>query len=74
MKLEGFSLSEILSGADSGDVLVTMSNFPIMALRHREKQQGGEWNVCFSQSELSIGFSFLCARQLVAWQATVLQY
>lgn len=47
MKLEGFSLSEILSGAYSGDVLVTKSNFPIMALRHREKQQGGEWNVCF---------------------------
>lgn len=47
MKLEGFSLSEILSGAYSGDVLVTKSNFPIMALRHREKRQGGEWNVCF---------------------------
>lgn len=65
-------MSKILFGADSGDVFVTKSSFPIMALRHREKWQGGEWNVCFSQSELSAGFSFLCARQLVAWQSTVL--
>lgn len=62
-----------MSGADSGDVFVTKSNFPIEALRRREKRWGGEWDVCFSQSELNVGFSFLCARQLVAWQATVLQ-
>lgn len=60
-----------MSGTDSGDVFVTKSNFPIMALRHREKWQGEEWDVCFSPSELNVGFSFLCARQLVAWQATV---
>lgn len=62
-----------MSGADNGDVFVTKSNFSHKALRHREKWQGGDWDVCFSQSELSVGFSFLCARQAVAWQAPVPQ-
>lgn len=62
-----------MSGADSGDVFVTKSNFPTKALRRREKWWGEEWDICFSQSELNVGFPFLCARQLAAWQATVLQ-